>query len=107
MIGLFLFVFLFTVAVLPQQEESANTNSASEKAVEDVPEVTDKEAFAKAIAVNDPFEKINAINAFVTDFPESDLREKALESLSSARATAADIRLRAGQREDGLGLFSL
>ncbi len=68
---------------------------------------TDKEAFEKAIALEDPFERIDALKAFIGEYGDSGLRTRAMESLASARAAAADTKLRSKDPVAAVDLFKL
>jgi hypothetical protein len=65
----------------------------------------DKGDLEKALAIEDPDQKINALKEFLTDFPKSDLRTRAKESLTAARVAFGDANFEAGDPEYGLKLI--
>ncbi len=106
--GLLLFTCLFSVALFSQQNNNGAANVA--KTVDPSAEKerdTDEESFSKAVVVGDAYLRIDALKTFLSEYPESTLRVRAIELLSSARATAADIELRGEQPEKGVALFKL
>lgn len=66
-----------------------------------------KKRFDEAIAISDPTEKAAALIKFVAEFPDSELRPRALESLAVARAAIAEQNLNAGNREMAFRLLEL
>ena len=65
----------------------------------------EKQAFENALAQTDAAQKISALQKFVTDFPKSAERNRALELIVSARAQSADEKLRGGDTAAGIELF--
>ncbi|NMS52412.1 hypothetical protein, partial [Vibrio parahaemolyticus] len=67
----------------------------------------EKKRFDDAIAISDPSEKAAALIKFISEFPKSELRQRALESLAVSRAALAEQDLLAGNTELALRLLDL
>ena len=67
----------------------------------------EKEEYEKAIAQTDKAEKVNALQKFIADFPNSPDKHQALESLVSARAAFADEKIQNGLMDDAAAIFKL
>lgn len=67
----------------------------------------EKAKFEEALAAATPTEKAERLVRFLAEFPRSDNKLRAQESLAGARAAMADERLTAGETEQGLKLFKL
>lgn len=87
----------------PTQKSSAK--SPTPKPAPD-PEL-EKKRFDDAIAISDPSEKAAALIKFISEFPKSELRQRALESLAVSRAALAEQNLLAGNTELALRLLDL
>ena len=87
-----------------KKPSAATTASAEPKAV---PEETgsDKARFDEAIAATTPAAKAELLVKFLADFPKSELRTRAQESLAVARAALADEALAAGNPREAAKLF--
>lgn len=81
-----------------------NNEPASEKKFGSAEEKTD---FEKALAISDAGERIASLQEFVSVYPESAERIRALELIVSARAEIAAEKLRLGETEAGVELFKL
>jgi len=68
---------------------------------------TEKADFNAAAAVSDPTQKIKALQKFISDYPKSGSKTRALELILTARAVLADEKLLAGDPEAGITLFKL
>lgn len=88
-------------------------NKPKPKAVKPKPEPTpidpavEKERFDKALAETSAGEKASALKKFLVDFPESERKIQAQESLASSRAALADETLRAGDATAAITIFRL
>jgi tetratricopeptide (TPR) repeat protein len=67
----------------------------------------EKADFDTAAAVSDPTQKIKALQKFISDYPKSANKTRALELILIARAVLADEKLQAGDPEGGVTLFKL
>jgi tetratricopeptide (TPR) repeat protein len=67
----------------------------------------EKADFETAAAVSDPTQKIKALQKFISDYPKSANKTRALELILTARAVLADEKLQAGDPEAGIALFKL
>lgn len=67
----------------------------------------EKERFDKAIATETPAEKAMELARFVAEFPDSEYRTRAQESLAGVRAVLGDERLAAGETADGVKLLRM
>jgi tetratricopeptide (TPR) repeat protein len=72
-----------------------------------VVKANETEEFDKAVALTSAPERIAALQKFLSDFPKSDKRMRALELLVSARAEIAEEKLRLSETEEGIKLFLL
>jgi tetratricopeptide (TPR) repeat protein len=68
---------------------------------------TEKADFDTAAAVSDPTQKIKALQKFISDYPKSANKTRALELILIARAVLADEKLQAHDAENGIALFKL
>ncbi len=95
----------------PVKKPGAGTVAAKPKAVtaenEAAAPADEKSRFDAAIAAATPSEKAELLVKFIADFPRSANKQRAQESLASARAALADEALTAGNSEQALGLFRL
>ena len=83
-----------TVAATPRAEPEESSAPTDEKS-----------RFDAAIAAAAPSEKAELLVKFIADFPKSTNKQRAQESLASARAAMADQALTAGDHEQALRLF--
>ena len=60
-----------------------------------------------ALALPSASERASALKKFIRDFPKSEHRARAVESLVTARAILADEKLRASEHNEGIALFKL
>jgi tetratricopeptide (TPR) repeat protein len=67
----------------------------------------EKERFDTAIATVNPTEKAELLVKFIADFPSSEYKTRAQESLAGARAAIADERLSAGDLPGAMRLFKV
>jgi len=81
--------------------------AATSSAKKPTPKRDDKAELDAVLAISDPEQKITALSKFLKDFPRSELRPRAAESLTAARAAVGDAKLQAGDRENGLKLTRL
>ena len=100
--GLLVVILLAFSVALPQDEQP--TDSDETVVVE---EISDEDAYKAAIEISDSSARINALKKFLADFPETEFKNRAMESLSSARASLADEKIRGGEAEEGIKLFKL
>lgn len=96
-------ICLITATVLPQ-DIGDNTGDSS---IESNKPALELAALDKAISEEDAESKIEAVQNFLAQFPDSELKVKAMEHLAGARATIADKLLRNDSVEEGLALFAL
>jgi tetratricopeptide (TPR) repeat protein len=99
------------------QTSTSGTNAAKKTSVpkpaattpakKPAPKRDDKAELDAVLAITDPEQKITALSKFLKDFPRSELRPRAAESLTAARAAVGDAKLEAGDRENGLKLTRL
>lgn len=89
-----------------QRNSAENTNSAP-KTETKITENDEKAELEKAIALKIAAERISALQKFITDYPQSAEKQRALELIVSARAEIAAEKLRLGKTEEGLELFKL
>jgi tetratricopeptide (TPR) repeat protein len=68
---------------------------------------TEKADFDTAAAVSDPTQKIKALQKFISDYPKSANKTRALELILTSRAVLADEKLQAGDPEAGITMFRL
>jgi len=99
-----------------QRKSKAASSAAKKPAVpRPKPEATpkpadpaaEKERFDAAIAAVTPTEKAELLVKFLSDYPESENKTRAQESLAGARAAMADERLTAGEMQAAVKLFRL
>lgn len=67
----------------------------------------EKEAFQKAVTIADAAERMAALDAFLSDFPQSKEKTRAQELIVSACAQIGDEKLRSGETESGVAFFKL
>lgn len=67
----------------------------------------EKAKLDEALALASAVEKISALRKFIDDFPKSDQRSRAVESLVTARAILGDEKLQANENNEGIELFKL
>lgn len=107
--ALILIMTLFSFALFAQTPEtdiSENTNS--EVKTETKTAKTDETAeLEKAIAVQNATERIAALQNFLTDYPESAEKVRALELIVSARSEIAAENLRLSETQKGVELFKI
>jgi tetratricopeptide (TPR) repeat protein len=65
----------------------------------------DKDEFEKARRIDDLSERINAMRKFIAEFPNSELKDRASEYISTSYAQLAEEKLRLSEIEDGLIFF--
>jgi len=65
----------------------------------------DKGDLEKAFAIEKPDEKIAALTRFLADYPKSELRARAIESLTAARIVSAEAKFEAGERDSAVALY--
>ncbi|HJS52032.1 MAG TPA: hypothetical protein VJ781_09055, partial [Pyrinomonadaceae bacterium] len=65
----------------------------------------DKSDLEKALAIEDPEKKLTALTRFLSAYPKSSLRVRALESLTAVRIALGDANVEAGDPEYGLKLI--
>ncbi|NNE67481.1 MAG: tetratricopeptide repeat protein [Pyrinomonadaceae bacterium] len=102
--GLLFLILLTFTAVFAQDESSGETNEEKTPVVE---QPSDKDVYEAAIAIENPGERASALKKFLADYPESELRNRAFESLSSVRAIIADAKVRNNEIDEGIRLFKL
>lgn len=83
----------------PVKKARSATISAAQK-----PPLSEKERFEAASALETAGERVPALLAFITDFPESEYRAEAMELVASSRALMAEEKLISG---DGPGAYAL
>ena len=92
----------------PAKKPSGGTVAAKEKpAPAESSPADEKSRFDAAIAAAAPAEKAELLVKFIADFPRSANKQRAQESLASARAAMADEALTAGNTDQALKLFRL
>ena len=95
----------------PAKKPGAGTVAAKPKAITSEGEAAapadEKSRFNSAIAAATPAEKAELLVRFIADFPKSTNKQRAQESLASARAALADEALTAGHSDQALQLFHL
>lgn len=103
------FLLLFSLAAFAQKPKSNKKPFNSSKSANSSKKSGDdpKEAFEKAVALTSAAERIEALQRFNIDFPNSTEKNNALELVAAARAQAADEKLRGGDVEGGIRLFRL
>lgn len=67
----------------------------------------DKEEFEKARKTEDLSERIMALRRFVNNFPNSELKNRAFEYISTSYAQLGDEKLRLSEIEEGLNFFKI
>ncbi len=85
-----------TTATVPRTEPTPKADPAAEKA-----------RFEAAVALESPVEKAEALVKFIAEYPKSEFKTRAEESLVGSRAAIADARLTAGETEAAVALFKL
>ena len=85
-----------TSKLKPKTTTPAPINSEAEKAKLDA-----------ALALTSASERASALKKFIRDFPKSEHRARAAESLVTARAILADEKLQASEHGEGIALFKL
>ena len=67
----------------------------------------EKAKLNEILALTSAAERASALKRFLNDFPNSDLRARALELLVIARAIVADEKLQANESSNGIAIFKL
>ncbi len=97
--------------VKPKAPSTTATKSATQQPkIEATPKpdpVAEKNRFDAAIELTDPTQKAESLVKFIADYPKSEFKIRAEESLAGARAAIADQRLTAGDSEAAVRLFTL
>ena len=89
----------------PAPTKSTSTAKSTPKpAAKPAAKKDDNGDLEKALAIEDAEQKAAALSKFLADFPKSELRPRAIESLTAARVAAGDTKLAQGDRENGLKL---
>lgn len=93
----------------PLQKKSTASNTKPKPTVTPKPidPAVEKAKLDEALAAASPAEKAALLLKFIAEFPKSDNKRRAQESLSVARAAMADERLSAGEPEQSTRLFKL
>src|SRR5436190_12511397 len=89
------------------KKSSVPMPAATSPAKKAAPKRDDRAELDAALGIADPEQKITALSKFLKDFSRSELRSRAAESLTAARAAVGDTKLQAGDRENGLKLTRL
>lgn len=105
-------IFTFLCSAFAQKPKSpVKTAKSQAKLVEKKPVekkiVSEQAEFEKAVALTDAARRIEALQKFIEDFPESAEVIRARELIVSARAQLGDERLQAGEIEKGLEFFKI
>lgn len=117
----FFLPFFLAVLALPglaQQPKASSKKAAASKAAgtaatvkkpspKHVAKKDEKTELEKALAVENAEQKAAALSKFLADFPSSESRVLAAESLTSARVAAAQAKFEAGDRDAALKLVRL
>lgn len=98
----------------PQKSKTSSPTAKRPTEPKSVPTATpkvdpalEKERFDTAIAAIDPTEKAELLVKFIAEFPRSEFKIRAEESLAGSRAAIADERLTAGDTAGALRLFKV
>lgn len=90
-----------------KKNTTASAKTTAKPTPKAAPKKDDKAELDKAFVIEDAEKKSVALAKFLSDFPKSEHRPRAMESLTAARVTAGDTKLAAGDREGGLKLTRL
>ena len=93
-----------TTKTTPKPAAQKPAVSATKPAIKPATKKDDKAELDNALAIEDSEQKVKALTKFLADFPKSELRPRAIESLTAARIAAGDTKLAQGDRENGLKL---
>lgn len=97
-------ILLLSLAAFAQQPKPTPKSSKKPPVVKTGGEA---EEFDKALAVASAPERVEALQKFLTDFPKSERKNRALELIVSARAEIAEQKLTLNETEEGVKLFIL
>lgn len=100
-------VFLLSVSAFAQLPKPTPKDGKSNltKPKTTKPVLKENDEFEKAVALTDLNEKVQALQKFIVDFPNSTKKNEALEIIFSVRAVWADEKIKAGELEAGIQLF--
>ncbi|MCU0239351.1 MAG: hypothetical protein MUC29_07905 [Pyrinomonadaceae bacterium] len=102
-------ILLLIVICLPlaifAQKAKPTPKKAKTPIVKETVNLNDKEEFERIKSIEDLSERISALRKFTNDFPNSDLKNRAFELISSSYAQIADEKLRLNEIEDGIKFF--
>ncbi|HEX8249687.1 MAG TPA: hypothetical protein VF599_16030 [Pyrinomonadaceae bacterium] len=97
-------ILLLSLTAFAQKPKPARTPVKKPPTVKSVNEA---EEFDKAKALASAPERIQALQKFLKDFPQSEQKNRALELIVGARAEIAEQKLTLSETEDGVKLFIL
>ena len=104
------FCLLLSIIILLSLTAFAQKPKPARTPVKKTPVVksgNDAEEFDKAKAIAGATERIEALQKFLKDFPQSEQKNRALELIVGARAEIAEQKLTLSETEDGVKLFIL